>query len=227
MSKPLDRLVHPELYARAGELAHALGLADVELYVSSKRGSNAWVPAAGSRRRRITLTWRKLEDPDLDWTLAHELAHLAAPPAVVRRLKWRHRLFVLLHLTLAATLWLKLKTSLPDRPSLLSQSSLLGLILVFALLELAALCWLLAAMRQEEYRADVVATRLAGSRRTADFFRHPRYVDGRLRRLGAYAEYWLQAQVEARTPLGRLLYLFQSHPTISERARALGRLETS
>lgn len=216
-SAPGKDQIPKHVHGRVQELAGALGITGpVELRVSRRGGSNAWVPASG--KRRITFTRRKLADPDLDWTLAHELAHLAAPPAVSRRLQTRYRLFAGLHLLFVVALWLQLKLE-----QLLLGSAALGLFL----LELAALLWLFAARREEEYRADRVATRLVGPRRTADFYKHPRYVDGRLRRLGAYVEYWLQAQVDDRTPLGRLLYLFQSHPTLQERARALSNLELS
>lgn len=214
MTKSLDRTAYARVYARVGELAGALGLCGVELRVSERRGSNAWVPANG--KRRITFTRQKLSDPELDWTIAHELAHLAAPAPLARRLRYRYRLFVGLHLLVVFALWLRLERD----------EMVFGLmVMAFFALELHALVHLFAARREEEFRADAVASRLVGPRRTVDFLKHPHCVEGRLSRLLARLEYRLGLEVDERTPLGRLLYLFQSHPTLSERARALREVE--
>jgi Zn-dependent protease with chaperone function len=176
------------------------------------------VPRAGSKQLKITFTKDQLKARDLHWTVAHELAHLAAPPAVARETRRRSLAWALAHFAVGALVVLKFQSE--------SYELALGLILLGTLgLEICALFSLFAGRRREEYRADAVATRLVGPKVSVDFLKHPDFVDGRLQRLEARLEYWADEQIDRRTLIGRLLYLFSSHPTLSERARALSQVK--
>lgn len=226
-ARPVDRLENPELYNLVDNLCTGLGVPVPKIYIIEDTAPNAFATGRDPQHAAIAVTTgilQKLERPELEGVIAHELSHIKNYDTLFMSVVViLVGLVALLADMFMRSLWYGGGRRRDDNTSAGSGGGvLLALGIIFAILSpLIAQLIKFAVSRQREYLADASAALLT------------RYPDGLANALQKIANDKEPLEVANKAtahmyivnPLndwgGKLNSLFSTHPPIEERIKRL------